>query len=638
MTTRVLVCDDVRDVRFLLRMSLGRDDALEVVGEARNGQEAIEQARELQPDLIVLDVSMPDVDGLEALPQLREVAPSSKVVVLTGLDRNDVESAAFRAGAVDFIEKGAHVDEIVRRIKRVVTSDVPTSDVPSQRNGELRQLPVDPTDGRPALVPRRSLPATLQIVPDAAFALAENGTVVAANDRALAMFGYRYDEVIGRSVEKLLPASARAEHKRLRAQYQEQPVERPMGTRAAMRARRADGTEFPVDISLTPIECEDGRLVVAALRDLTDRIRANRMQARLAAIVESSDDAIFSLDTAGRITSWNHGAEHLYGHAAEDVLGRQTTFLVSPELIPDDRLLIRRVLSGETVLRHETEGVTKDGRRLSVWLSASPLLDEAGAVVGVSVIARDVTDQRRAAKVLEEAYIRELEQSRQLRQVDTLKSAFLRALSHDLRNPLAVVVGMAELVLERDARMAPRDRQALELIVASGQRLGRVMSDLLDADRLSRGSLEAMREETDVALVVRRAARNLQLELAEHPITLDAPPHLVVVVDPTQTERLVENLLANAARHTAPDTPILLSLREMDGGVLISVQDEGPGVPDARKETIFELFATLDGARPGTGIGLHLVRQFAQLHAGRAWVEDGPSGGSCFRVFLPDAS
>jgi signal transduction histidine kinase len=230
---------------------------------------------------------------------------------------------------------------------------------------------------------------------------------------------------------------------------------------------------------------------------------------------------------------------------------------------------------------------------------------------------------------------RETERVDDLRQQNAVQNTLLHAVSHDLKGPLAGVLGAMQTI-RRAEKLHLTDKELNDLygvIEQAGAKAARLVEDLLDLDRLDRGQLEPQRAPTDVVLIADKLAAELPT-LAGHPVRVDGP-RIFVDVDPTMTERIIENLLNNAARHTSPGTPIHVELVEQKGGVIVVVEDEGPGVEDVLKPTIFEPFQQGENARGGVGIGLSLVGRFADLHGGSAHVEDRDGGGARFVVVLP---
>jgi signal transduction histidine kinase len=234
------------------------------------------------------------------------------------------------------------------------------------------------------------------------------------------------------------------------------------------------------------------------------------------------------------------------------------------------------------------------------------------------------------------AALRERAVSDQLRELDGMKNSFLQAVSHELRTPLASILGYALLLEQKEDRLSKDQREmALRQLAASSRKLNQLVVDLLDVDRLSRGIVEPQLSSTDVSELVLRVVE--ETPVGDRRVDLDVVPARADV-DASKVERIVENLLSNAAKYTPPGTPITVRVMPEDHGVYIVVEDAGPGVPDDLKAGIFRAFARGTAAQlhsPGVGIGLSLVAQFAEMHGGRAWVEDRPGGGSSFKVYLP---
>ncbi len=273
--------------------------------------------------------------------------------------------------------------------------------------------------------------------------------------------------------------------------------------------------------------------------------------------------------------------------------------------------------------------------------------DGSGTVHGVRGLMVDITERKRAEQALRkserkysEAFRREREAAQRLRALDEMKNTFLEAVSHDLRTPLTSILGSA-LTLEQSGLQMPHE-DALDLvsrIAANARKLERLLSDLLDLDRLQRGIITPQRRSTDLDALVRHCVAETEHE-ASREISVEVD-HVTVEVDAAKVERIVENLLSNAIRHTPATARVWIRAHEQDGGVLLVVEDAGPGVDEDLREAVFEPFRQLPGSismhSPGVGVGLTLVRRFAELHGGRAWVEPREGGGASFRVFLPAA-
>ncbi len=270
--------------------------------------------------------------------------------------------------------------------------------------------------------------------------------------------------------------------------------------------------------------------------------------------------------------------------------------------------------------------------------STSVLVHSWNAVVWFAVLASVVwlvDALQQTVRTQRRRIVQETEAVDDLRHQNDMKNTLLHAVSHDLKGPLAGVLGAMQTIRRAD-KLHLTDIEMNDLygvIEQAGAKAARLVDDLLDLDRLDRGQLEPQREPTDVEAVATRLAGELPT-LHGHPVRVDGS-HVLVDVDPTMAERIIENLLNNAARHTPPGTPIHVEVGARSEGVLLVVEDEGPGVPDELKTTIFEPFRQGENARGGVGIGLSLVGRFAELHGGSACVEDRDGGGARFVVQLP---
>ena len=283
--------------------------------------------------------------------------------------------------------------------------------------------------------------------------------------------------------------------------------------------------------------------------------------------------------------------------------------------------------------------IRRDGRMIWVHDECVLVRDDEGKPLYWQGVMSDITDRKAAEEELQRALELEREAADRLRSLDEMKNTFLTAVSHDLRTPLAAMLGLA-LTLEREEiGLSPKEMQDLaRRIAVNARKLDRLVMDLLDLDRLSRGILEPKLNETDVGFLVQNVVNEADY-LHEHPVDVQAQS-IVAKVDVSKIERIVENLLANAVRHTPPGTQVWVKVHSEDGGVLIAVEDSGPGVLSELQEAVFEPFrqapgGSVENPSPGVGIGLSLVARFAELHGGRAWVEDRDGGGASFRVFLP---
>jgi len=351
-------------------------------------------------------------------------------------------------------------------------------------------------------------------------------------------------------------------------------------------------------------------------------------------------DAIDDVSTAMYISPQYEG---LLGFTVEERMANVDLWV--ERLHPEDRDEVvaesRRTNELGVPFAMDYRMVHRDGHTVWVRDEAVVIRDEEGTPRFWQGVLIDITERKRSEEETERALLREREAADQLRVLDEPKNTFLTAVSHDLRTPLAAVLGLA-LTLEReDLELDEAEARDLARRIASNARkLDRMVVDLLDLDRLSRGVLELKLNRTDVGFLVRKVVDEAEF-MGQHPVVVEADP-VVAAIDMAKVERIVENLIANASRHTPPGTEVWVRVRDADDGVLIIVDDAGPGVEAELKEAVFEAFrqgkSESSGYSPGVGIGLSLVTRFSQLHHGRAWVQNREGGGASFRVWLPDGA
>jgi PAS domain S-box-containing protein len=352
------------------------------------------------------------------------------------------------------------------------------------------------------------------------------------------------------------------------------------------------------------------------------------VQARLAAIVESSDDAIISKTLEGVIRSWNDGAERLFGFTAAEAIGRSITLIIPPERLDEEREILARIARGERVDHFETIRVTKRGRRVEISLTVSPVRDGTGRVVGASKIARDVSDRKSVEAALREA--------------DARKDRFIALLAHELRNPLAPLRNGLQLMRMAgdDAKAVGRAREMME------RQLGhmvRLIDDLLDVSRISQNKFELRRARIALGDVVRSAVEATRplIEAAGHWLTVSLPDEPVLLdADLTRLAQVFSNLLANSAKYTERGGRISLAADRRGEEVTVTVRDDGIGIPAEALPRIFDMFSqvdrSLERSTGGLGIGLALVKGLVEMHEGSVCAHsEGLGKGTIVTVTLP---
>ena len=355
-------------------------------------------------------------------------------------------------------------------------------------------------------------------------------------------------------------------------------------------------------------------------------------EARLAAVVASSLDAIISKDLNGVIQTWNRGAEHMFGYTAEEAIGQSITILIPVERLAEEHDVLSRVCAGLTVEPFETVRKHKDGRLVDISLTVSPVRTADGEIIGASKIARNITEQRRLRVMAEEA--------------NRLKDEFLAVLSHELRTPLNTVLGYARMLRREDKRMTGELRErALDALERNADLLNRLVSDVLDTSRIVTGKLRLTLETCDLNEVVEEAVQTIAPSAEAKGVSVHThlDRDIPVLADPVRLQQVIWNLLSNAVKFTPSGGTITVRARQQGGTVAISVEDSGIGIAEEHQPHVFRRFwqAQTGVSREfvGLGIGLALARHLVELHGGTISVESAGVGrGAMFTVTLPAAA
>ena len=486
---------------------------------------------------------------------------------------------------------------------------------------------------------------TLRSIGDAVITTDIGGHVTYINGVGESLTGWAYEDALGQPLERVFHIVNEAT--RL-------PVENP-ATKALREGVvvglanhtiliKKDGTECPIDDSAAPIRNEEGYVsgCVLIFRDVTAQRVAERNKASqlntarlLASIVESSNDAIIGKNLDGIIQSWNAAAEQLFGYTAEEAVGQHISLVIPSERLVEEDEIIASLKQGKRIEHYETERVRRDGQRITVSLTISPIKDDAGNVVGASKIARDVTERKQLEDNLRHLAI-------DLSNADRRKNEFLATLAHELRNPLAPMSNMLEVVkrADGDSQIIKAAHETLERQL--GQMI-RLVDDLLDLNRVTHDRLELRRDEVELSSVIEQAvevARPL-VDSAAHHLTIDLPDEPIYLnADRARLAQLFGNLLNNSCKYTRPEGTVSLSAKRAGDEVVVTVKDNGAGIPPDKLDSIFDMFMQVDRtserSQGGLGIGLTLVKRLTEMHGGSIEAcSAGEGRGSEFIVRLP---
>jgi protein-histidine pros-kinase len=495
-------------------------------------------------------------------------------------------------------------------------------------------------------MPKAGLPETrlhdlLESMPDGIVMVDSDGHIVLANRQAQKMFGYDAGDLTGKFVEQLLPERFRQPHADHLRRYFSQPRTRAMGMGLELYGLRKNATEFPVEISLSPISTDEGTLVMSAIRDITERRKADQ---KFRDLLEAAPDAIVIVDRKGNIVLVNTQTEKLFGYTRAELLGGKVELLL-PDRYRTQHPQHRLRFFDEPNVRPmgaglELYGRRKDGTEFPVEISLSPLETEDGVLVSSAI--RDITERKLVERALHEKNV-------ELAQANKAKDSFLAAMSHELRTPLNAVIGFTgTLLMKLPGPLTADQEKQLKTIQSSGRHLLALINDLLDVAKIEAGKVELSPQAVVCQSVIEEVVNALRPEAVRKGLLLrvDLPDEETRLHAARRAlHQIVLNLTGNALKFTDAGSVVVVLrpvCNELGNFVEISVEDTGVGIRDEDQSKLFEPFAQLDilraRSREGSGLGLHLSQKLARLMGGKIIFRSEFGKGSTFTLLMPERS
>lgn len=483
---------------------------------------------------------------------------------------------------------------------------------------------------QPAHIIEATARALLEFAPDAVVVVDADGRILLVNEQTEQLFGYQRDELLGAPVELLLPERLRQDHVGRRTEYVDAPRRRPMGAAVDLWARRKDGSEFQVEISLSPVEMDGNTVVTSIIRDVTERKRAEEELRRWAEFFDRTEQGLAIITPDGRRrAAVNPAYARIHGYTVEELTGSLVGNMTHPDHHAGLREHIRRA-DDEGHHLFETVHVRKDGSSFPVMVDLTSIKDDHGQLLYRIMHVLDITELKLVQEHLKEA-------AEELARSNAELQQFAYVASHDLQEPLRMVASYTQLLARR--YRGKLDADADEFIgyaVDGAQRMQTLINDLLEYSRV--GTRGGELRPTSCDELLNQVVTDLAPSIAESQAEITWDPLPTIRADPTQIRRLFQNLLSNAIKFRGEEPPkVHVSARPHTGQWLFSIADNGIGIDPQYADRVFTIFQRLHSRQeyPGTGIGLAICRKIVERHGGRIWVEDNAGPGTTFHFTIP---
>jgi PAS domain S-box-containing protein len=647
--TILLVEDNPGDVRLLQELLKEVSDVPFVLTSVERLDGALAYLAKKQVDVILLDLSLPDSQGLETFTKIHDQASATPIVVLTGLDRETLTQQVMQAGAQDYLVKGQvhgtllmrsmryaierkRTEEALRRVKdelelRVAERTAELISTNSQLQLELEERKQIEESLR---ISQARFAGILEIADDAIISVDTYQRITLFNQGAEKIFGFTTQEVLGQPLDLLLPDRFTKAHRQHVVDFtQTSGKARKMGDRQEIFGRRKDGTEFPAEASISRLNVGGEQVFTTILRDISDRKRAEKALEQLSRqnelILNSVGEGLCGVDLQGKTTFINPAAAKLLGYSVAELLGQSIEVLLPPHKVDGTAYALETSPLYEALrkgLVHQGMDEIfqrKNGSIFPVEYICTPIREQ-GAIVGVVIAFKDITERQ---------------------MVERMKDEFVSVVSHELRTPLTSIHGALRMLSSGLLDNQPaKGKRLLDIAVDSTDRLVRLTNDILDVQRIESGKVTMEKKVCYVANLITQAIDVMQAMADKAGVTLAmGSVSARLWADSDRIMQTLTNLLSNAIKFSPPGATVWLKAQEQEQYVLFQVKDQGRGIPADKLESIFERFQQVDTSdarnHEGTGLGLAICRNIVQQHDGQIWAESTLGAGSTFYFTLP---
>jgi PAS domain S-box-containing protein len=598
-------------------------------------------------DAILLDLSLPDSQGLTTFLDLHHQAPNLPIIVLTGLNDETLALSAMQQGAQDYLVKGQVDCNLLLRSLRYAIERERAETALRQAKIELEQRVIDRTRDLQQIndrlelelrerhqieaalqISRSRFAGILEIASDAIIAIDSQQKITLFNQGAEQIFGYTAASAIGRSVKILTPPRFAARYcQHIQDFGSRAEPSRQSGNRQQLVGMRQDGSEFPAEASISYLDLGAERVYTIVLRDITERQRTeNNLRDALQKLhfhFESSPLAVIEWNREFRVARWSATAEKMFGWSAAEVFGKRPDewkFVVAEDAERIDRVMSRLVAGVDRQNVTINRNYRQNGTIVNCEWYNSILLDDSGQMESIFSLVLDVTERH---------------------QVERMKDEFISIVSHELRTPLTSIYGSLSMLASGllDIQSA-KGQRLLTIAVDSTDRLMRLVNDILDIERIESGTVTMVKAIWRVTDLMAKAMDVVQPLADKAGIRIDVRDNGGQVwVDADRTIQTFTNLLSNAIKFSPTGSTIWFISTKQAGRMLFQVKDRGRGIPTEKLGLIFERFQQVDVSdsrnNEGTGLGLAICRSIIQQHGGQIWVESVLGEGSTFSVMLP---